>query len=125
MRGRHGRFGFRIGNRRMRPGCGWSDFCKAFVVFEDRHRAAGFFEHFDGTRAQGFEGFARAGGRQRAHDDHRHGPVFHEQAQESKPIHPRHLDIQCDDVRLQLQHLVPGHVRVHGGADHFDIREVR
>ena len=83
-----------------------------FWVGEDAKRPG--FERLQGRLGTLF-GQGRA-------DDHRRRPLGHDLAQEAHAIHARHLDIQGDDIRPVLLHLVERKQRVGGRPDDLDIR---
>ncbi|PAV70594.1 hypothetical protein WR25_01976 [Diploscapter pachys] len=68
--------------------------------------------------------FRALAGQRRQHDDG-HGAQAHDLFEEVEAVHPRHLDIERDDVGVErLDHLARGH-RPVGGADDLDIRILR
>jgi hypothetical protein len=81
--------------------------------------------HVDGAKFQSAQCKFGASLRKRADDDHRHGPVFLEDFEESQSVHARHLDIQGQHIGFQLQNHVARHIRVAGGAHHLNFRVLR
>ena len=54
------------------------------------------------------------------HHHHRHRPETHQLFQELDAVHPRHLDVEGQNVGREHLDLVAGDDRVDGGADHFE-----
>ncbi|OQB89482.1 MAG: hypothetical protein BWX86_02448 [Verrucomicrobia bacterium ADurb.Bin122] len=88
----------------------------------ERVGVSGLTEDIDGADAEGFQCGLGASLGQGAHDDDRHGPVLHDEAQECEAIHPGHFDVEGDDIGLQAFDLVARDVGIDGGADHLDFR---
>src|SRR5712671_3797379 len=57
-----------------------------------------------------------------AEHDHRHGSAAHDQAEGFQTVHPRHFEVEGDDVGVELLDFLQREGAIHGGADHFDGR---
>ena len=55
-------------------------------------------------------------------DDHRQRALGHQQAQEGEAVHLRHLEVEGDDVRQQVEGLAQRLLAVRGAADDLDHR---
>ena len=51
--------------------------------------------------------------------------MFLENLQKRQAIHARHLNVQRQDIRLQLQNHIARHVRIAGRAHNFNFRILR
>jgi hypothetical protein len=58
---------------------------------------------------------------ERGDHHHRHRAKAHQARQEVEPVHAWHLDIQCDDVRVEAADHFARHQRVGGRADTFHV----
>jgi hypothetical protein len=88
--------------------------------FADRIGLSGLGEDFDGAGFHARQrGLAALGG-ERADDDHGHGVMLHQAAQEREPVHAGHLDVEREHIGLEGEDLVARHVRVGRGADDRD-----
>ena len=84
--------------------------------------STGFRNHVNGAGGQRLDTGVRTRRRHRADDDHRHGVMFHQPLEEREPVHPRHLDVQRQHVRLVAQDQVTGDKRIGRDTDDFDVR---
>ena len=80
----------------------------------------GFGEDIHRAGFEGLQGVLGALCTQGAENHGRHGVLSGEDFQEGDAIHFRHLNIESQNIRLELQDHVPGFVGVGSGANHFD-----
>ena len=59
--------------------------------------------------------------RQGGNHHDRHRPEAHQVFEEREAVHPRHLDIERDDVRFELLDTLARGVGISRGADHFNV----
>ena len=77
------------------------------------------------ARVHGLESDLASLGRDGRDDDHRQRLVLHECVQEREAVHARHLDVERDDVRLELDDHVASDIGIPRGAGHVDTRVTR
>src|SRR6266481_5728457 len=95
------------------------------LVQTPNSRIFGLGEKIDGAVRESFQRGVTAFFRMSAEENDRQRGAPHDEAQGLHAIHPRHLQIECHDIRLQLFNLLQREGAVHGRAYHFDGRFAR
>jgi hypothetical protein len=92
------------------------------VVEHPLHRVLDvrLLDHPDGTVRQGLAKRSLGAAQQRRHDDDGDGAGGHDLLEERQPVHPRHLEVERDDVGVGHTQQVPGRERVFRHADDLD-----
>jgi len=88
----------------------------------DGIRATGLGDDVDGAGRQRLDADVGSRRRQRTHDDDGQWVVLHQPLQERESVHPRHLDIERQHVRIVAQDEVAGDEWIRRDTDDLDIR---
>ena len=76
----------------------------------------------DRSQAQRSQGRFRAAFGERGNHDHRHGMAAHQLLQERQAVHPRHLNIQRQHIRVEGLDFLPGDEGIARGSDDLQLR---
>src|SRR5882762_2495670 len=88
-------------------------------------RILGLGEKIDGAERETFQSGVATLLRMSAEENDRQGSAPHDETQGLHTVHPGHLQIERDDIRLQLFNFLQSEGAVHGRADNFDRRFAR
>ena len=88
----------------------------------DRRAAARLGQHVDRAGLDGVHRQLRPSLRERTDHDHRQRMLRHQNLQEGQPVHPRHLHVEREDVGVEPEDLLAGHIGIAGGPNHLDLR---